>query len=39
MNAMAAIRPLILLCVSSFFLMASHGLSGLLLPAKHFRNL
>lgn len=34
MSAIAAIRPLILLCISSFFLMMSHGLSGLLLPVK-----
>lgn len=34
MSAIAAIRPLILLCISSFFLMISHGLSGLLLPVK-----
>lgn len=34
MSAIAAIRPLILLCISSFFLMSSHGLSGLLLPVK-----
>ncbi|WP_051241183.1 MFS transporter [Vibrio litoralis] len=34
MSAIAAIRPLILLCISSFFLMISHGLSGLLLPVR-----
>lgn len=34
MSASSAIRPLILLCISSFILMMSHGLSGLLLPVK-----
>ncbi|MGB2079374.1 MAG: MFS transporter, partial [Vibrio sp.] len=34
MSASMAIRPLILLCISSFLLMTSHGLSGLLLPVR-----
>lgn len=34
MNVTATLRPLTLLFISSFLLMSSHGLSGLLLPVK-----